>query len=120
MNMDRLAEAGAHFHKMEELHREVGDTEVKLTQLSARHLRLGAAALLDALADFIAGGVLLVGALAVTPGVALARGIARQTSARALVHRREKSGKGRVDQARDDRKAATQQAGAREARPRSA
>jgi hypothetical protein len=81
INMSRLAQAGAHFHRMEELHREVGE-KAALTKLSEQHLYLGAMALIDAMADFIATGVLIAGSLGVTKGRALVEGLKKSREAR--------------------------------------
>ncbi len=71
-----LAQAGRHFTQMEQLHRESGDKTPQLTKLSEGHLKAGAAALLDAMADFIALGVLVVGSFAASKfGPALVRGL---------------------------------------------
>lgn len=82
VNLDRMAEAGSHFHKMEELDRDSGDGKVVLSQLSQEHLRLGSAALLDAIADIIAIGVFAVGAFTIRVGPAMVKGLANSASAR--------------------------------------
>ncbi len=81
INMKRLADAGHHFARIEELNRST-EGEPKLTRLSERHLRMGAAALLDAMADFIAMGVLILGSIGVKKGIALLRGIQQAKKAR--------------------------------------
>jgi hypothetical protein len=82
VNLDRMAEAGSHFHQMEELDRDSGDGKVVLSQLSQEHLRLGSAALLDAIADIIAIGVFAVGAFTIRVGPAMVKGLANSASAR--------------------------------------
>jgi hypothetical protein len=88
-NMEKLALAGRHFAQMERLHRENAGNpstapgssndqhsgkdpieiprlqEAKLTKLSRGHLEAGAEALLDAMADYFALGVVLVGGVGV-------------------------------------------------------
>jgi hypothetical protein len=90
-NMEKLALAGRHFAQMEQLHRESSTDspgsapgrssgeqagskdpveiprleEAKLTKLSRGHLEAGAEALLDAMADYFALGVVLVGGVGV-------------------------------------------------------
>jgi len=81
ISMAKLAEAGAHFHRLEELSREDGK-EVKLTKLSEQHLYLGSMALIDAMADFIAMGVFIAVPLAVVKGRALAEGLKKSADAR--------------------------------------
>ena len=76
VNMARLAEAGAHFNRLEEIHREK-DEDPTLTKLSEHHLAAGSVALIDAMADFIALGVYIAGgvALKTKPGRALKQGL---------------------------------------------
>jgi hypothetical protein len=85
-NMEKLARAGRHFAQMERIHRESagkssesssgrqagqGPGEIpklekaKLTRLSEGHLKAGAEALLDAMADYFALGVMLTGGLGI-------------------------------------------------------
>ncbi len=88
-NMEKLALAGRHFAQMERLHRESVESkggasgsssggqaeekpaelpalkEAKLTKLSTGHLTAGSEALLDAMADYFALGVVLVGGIGV-------------------------------------------------------
>ncbi len=88
-NMEKLALAGRHFAQMERLHRESVESkggasgssrggqaeekpvelpalkEAKLTKLSEGHLTAGSEALLDAMADYFALGVVLVGGIGV-------------------------------------------------------
>jgi len=80
--MARLAEAGAHFNRLEEIHREK-DKEPTLTKLSEHHLAAGSVALIDAMADFIALGVCIVAPLALKtrPGRALQQGLKKAAGA---------------------------------------
>ncbi len=83
MQMGLVLAAGRHFHRIEELHREAGDTEPKITGLSAKHLRRGSDLLIQAMEEFIALGVIIVGTLGLgIGGRALRRGIERQGEAR--------------------------------------
>ncbi|MGC4088517.1 MAG: hypothetical protein QM756_11595 [Polyangiaceae bacterium] len=86
LDMELLAQAGRHFTQMEQLHREAGDTKPALTKLSEGHLKAGAAALLDAMADFIALGVILAGGFAAARfGPAMIEGIKNKAKARSKV-----------------------------------
>jgi hypothetical protein len=77
----RLTEAGRHFTQMEELHREAGDKEPQLTRLSAEHLRLGTAALIDAMAELVIAGIFLFGPfVAVKAGRTFLKGIRKLRS----------------------------------------
>ena len=83
INLKRLAEAGRHFQRMELLHRTAQGEKAKLTKLSERHLTLGARALLDAMADFIAMGVLIGGSYSISRfGPALAKGVKKALAAK--------------------------------------
>ena len=82
VNMARLAEAGAHFNRLEEIHREK-DKDPTLTKLSEHHLAAGAVALIDAMADFIALGVYIAGGMALKTraGLALRQGLKNAAAA---------------------------------------
>jgi hypothetical protein len=82
VNMARLQQAGVHFNRMEEIHREK-DKAPTLTKLSEHHLTAGAAALIDAMADLIALGVYMAApfALKTKPGRALIQGLKNAGSA---------------------------------------
>jgi hypothetical protein len=84
MDMGLLMQAGRHFAQMEQLHREAKDAgDPRLTRLSEAHLKAGAEALIDAMADIIVVGVLIVGQFAIAKaGPALARGIRNRAQAR--------------------------------------
>jgi hypothetical protein len=83
LDLGLMAEAGRHFAQMEQIGREQGEEKPRLTALSEGHLKAGAAALLDAMADIIALGVLIVGGAAVGKfGPALAQGVKNQAKAR--------------------------------------
>jgi hypothetical protein len=86
MQLGTLAAAGRHFHHMELLHREDGSTRPKITALSATHLTKGADLLIQAMEEFIALGVILIGTLGVGKiSKVLADGIARRAQARVKV-----------------------------------
>ncbi len=111
-NMEKLALAGRHFAQMERLHRESAENrssasgssgagqaggdpvelpalkEAKLTKLSEGHLTAGSEALLDAMADYFALGVVLVGGIGVAK---LRRMRAAAKEAKALLEHIENS-----------------------------
>jgi hypothetical protein len=75
---DKATDAGREFVQMERLHRESGDKEPELTELSRSHLEAGARALIDAMADAVSFGVVFAGGkIASKVGPAVKKGLSK-------------------------------------------
>jgi hypothetical protein len=78
---DEATAAGREFVQMERLHRESGDKEPKLTELSLAHLEAGSKMLIQAIADAVSFGVVGVGAKAASvAGAAVRKGLSKPPS----------------------------------------
>jgi hypothetical protein len=85
MLTEEATAAGREFVQMEQLHRESGDKEPKLTELSLAHLEAGSAMLIEAMADVVSMGVVVVGArTASLAGAAVRKGLAKPASSAEL------------------------------------
>jgi hypothetical protein len=85
MLTEEATAAGREFVQMERLHRESGDKEPMLTELSLAHLDAGSKMLVQAMADAVSMGVVVGGAKAAgLAGAAVKKGLAKPASSAEL------------------------------------